>query len=137
MENTKQTPLEQVTLAADRLSGLLAGMMADPHQFYRYILPRAETYDPPLIDEAGNQVKQRRWSEVQVLERPDMAAIKEAVMTLKCLVATLRDLYALPSQPQAHRQQMDQLRLELLENKVDKAEAMVISLEGGAEELAQ
>lgn len=128
--------LEELTRAAEGLVATVGGILGDREQFYKYILPCAEVYDPPVTDSQGRQVKQRRWSQVQVLSRADTRSIREAAQALKSLVSTLRDLYALPTQAQAHRQRMDERRLELLESRAGEAEALAIALDGGAEELA-
>jgi len=123
--------LTRVASAADTLTALVEKVTRDEQQFNRYLITTKE----------GEGVGDGCWSESQsvseeIFEKYDMKAFKDFTSGVKDLVGIIRDVYGLPTAPQAAAMTIAKERLQIEKQRADAEgsggiDGVEVSFEGG------
>lgn len=123
--------LETLLEIAEQLCRALGDLTQDKTQFHLHLLEAKEK-----VTTGPKEVTERQWTEEKELKKVDIRAMREVTGVLKDLTGVIRDLAGIPTQPEAHRQLLDEVKLDM-EREKPQDDGGEIRLSQEVEELAR
>jgi hypothetical protein len=123
--------LKKIMQAATAMSDVIAGIYADPQQFYRHLVQ-----DKFVNDDGGMDIV----TVEKIYKKADTRAIKDLTGAMRDMTLVMRNLFNLPTQAEKEAQRIAAERLKLEQHKAvnedDGAKRVIIKMDD-MEEYAQ
>lgn len=116
--------LKKIMQAATAMSDVIAGIYADPQQFYRHLVQNKY-----ISDDGGMDVV----TEEKVFKKADTRAIKDLTGAMRDMTLVMRNLFNLPTQAERESQRIAAERLKLDQQKAasedDSSKRVIIRMD--------